>query len=338
MKYTIFLLTIVLFFFQSKGVLSQEYDESQTKYYSVEEAIENPEAVTAIEINYRWKEELLPKEIANCTNIKAVKISAQRFMKYDKIIDQLSKLPCIEKLDLYDVANLPASIGDFANLKHLKIMMCKDKTVPWQISKLTKLEHLDLFRNKFEEFPDELSELQNLNYLSLSDNNIKVIPEFVVKLPELDTLDLGYNDLEDLSEAFGNLENLIYLNVCFNELKSLPASIGKLTKLKFLKLGWNYDLVYFPKEIGNLKSLEVLNMYGCDNDPCNGLLEIPEEMGKLTNLKRLDFGWCYVSFVPKQLKNLKNLEFFRLVGDLDEAELENAKQILSHVKEVSFKF
>ena len=322
-----FLLTIV-FVIATKVLFCQMPVE---KLYTVAEALEQPEVVGALKIDYTWKKSELPQAIFNCKNIEHVKIDASNTMDHPKIIQQLSQFPNLKNLEISFMESLPAGIDKLHNLESLKIILCKDEKVPEEFNKLTKLKRLDLFRNNFKTYPESLSKLVNLTYVSVADNGIEEVPAFIYGLGNLDSLDLSYNALSKLDNKIGNLSNLKYLNVCFNNLEELPEDIGNLKQLKHLKLGWNENLT-FLEGIEGLVSLEVLDMSGCDNEPCNGLIEIPAEIGALKNLRHLDFGWCYVNFVPKELKKLKNLEYFRVIGEMHEEDLEQAKKMMSFVK------
>jgi hypothetical protein len=61
-----------------------------------------------------------------------------------------------------------------------------------------------------------------------------------------------------------------------------------------------------PREIGELKSLEQIDMLG------NSIKEIPEELFKLDKLKELDFRYNKISKISNKIKNLKKLEILYL--------------------------
>ena len=311
-------------------------DELKNKeFYYMSDFYKNPSQVYKLRIQYPWKKDYLPQELFLCRNLQKVEISAETGVNYSKIIEQLSNFPSLQVLIIDNIDSIPQTISKLNNLRSLTFIFCKSRAVPEEIGKLYKLKHLDLFRNDFVIYPKNLSNLRQLEYLSLAENDLNTIPDFVFQLHQLDSLDIGYNNLEAISEDIGNLKELKYFNVSYNDLKSLPQNTGKLKKLIHFKLSSNMELTHFPKEIGDLESLEIIDMSGCDGSPCNGLQEIPKEMGKLTNLKELNFGWCCVKQVPEEPANLKKLESFYIKADMDEKEIERVKKMFSFVKNLS---
>ena len=50
---------------------------------------------------------------------------------------------------------------------------------------MTKLEFLDLTKNKLGEVPQQLRKLVNLHHLGISNNNIKELPHWISELKKL---------------------------------------------------------------------------------------------------------------------------------------------------------
>ena len=87
---------------------------------------------------------------------------------------------------------------------------------------------------------------------------------------------------------------------------------GRVTELLLAENGLNGEI---PRELGNLTSLEVLDLGGgvfdFDENRLRG--EIPPELGNLANLKLLDLSWNRLSGeIPPELGNLSNLESLNL--------------------------
>ena len=113
----------------------------------------------------------------------------------------------------------------------------------------------------------------------MSDNNIKVRKDsqdrtIKVWLDLLSVIDKAEFDIigELKIENVLNKEN-------WNDLRTLPMEIGKLKKVKHLQL-YGTNLQRFPQEIGNLESLEVFTPY-----TSRGLRWFPYEITRCKNLK-----------------------------------------------------
>jgi len=81
---------------------------------------------------------------------------------------------------------------------------------------------------------------------------------------------------------------------------NLPASIDHLINLQILDLGGTNSLTGIPPELGNLSSLQELELAG-------DLTTIPPELGNLSNLKLLDLSGNNLSNLPPELGNLSSL-------------------------------
>jgi Leucine-rich repeat (LRR) protein len=107
--------------------------------------------------------------------------------------------------------------------------------------------------------------------------------------------------------------------VCIENLQSLPNSIGRLTKLKELRMnngnGCSMNPV-LPESIGNLRSLEKLDLYG-GQDPRNPgpqpgeRHKFPRSMSQLKSLTYLDLGRNGLDEIPSFVKDLPQLRELR---------------------------
>jgi Leucine-rich repeat (LRR) protein len=99
-----------------------------------------------------------------------------------------------------------------------------------------------------------------------------------------------------------NLYNLGLTGIITPEIKNLK-------NLKKLDLSYNNKIESeIPKEIGELQSLEILDLAGI-----NLTGEIPKEIGNLSNLKELDLSSNNLGkTIPKEISNLQNLEILEI--------------------------
>ena len=90
-----------------------------------------------------------------------------------------------------------------------------------------------------------------------------------------------------------------------NNIKSLPKEIGNLKNLNELNLNEN-KLTSIPKEIGLLKNLKKLSF------EYNNLTSIPKEIGLCKNLKDLDLSGNNLTSLPKEIEDLPKLSKLNL--------------------------
>lgn len=124
-----------------------------------------------------------------------------------------------------------------------------------------------------------------------------------------------YNIPRETNELL-NLRHLSFESISYfdrEKFSLLPKEIGKLTNLIFLELGnvahpeiLLNNLIELPKEIGNLTELTHLYLQ------FNSLSELPVEIGNLTKLKDLKLGGNDLSYIPKEICELKELEILTI--------------------------
>ncbi|XP_057844129.2 disease resistance protein RPV1 isoform X2 [Cryptomeria japonica] len=84
-------------------------------------------------------------------------------------------------------------------------------------------------------------------------------------------------------------------------LMALPAT-PIYSNLKILNLKNCHSLTSLPNTVGNLRSLDSLNMEGC------GVSSLPEGFGDLSNLQKLKLSWCkHLCSLPASFGNLNQL-------------------------------
>ena len=109
---------------------------------------------------------------------------------------------------------------------------------------LNKLEQLSLAGLVIDVLPENLTKLERLNSLDLSNTKIQVLPDFVEDLA-LESLNLSGNDGIDLPQLFTLLsqnKTLKMLLLDFCQISHLPKEAFLMTNLKELYLRNNYYL------------------------------------------------------------------------------------------------
>ncbi len=128
--------------------------------------------------------------------------------------------------DDYPLLNsIPIEVFELEQLRSLKLTNNNIATIPPDITRLTHLQFLDLWGNRFQEFPHVLGNLQNLVILRLSLSSLDCVPQWLAEIKEL-SLDLSSNQLTELPESLSQLTNLTRLDLRDNPLKYPPLEVA----------------------------------------------------------------------------------------------------------------
>jgi len=184
--------------------------------------------------------------------------------------------------------------------------------LPEKISKLQKLEILELWGNKLEVggIPQDIGDLSKLERLNLGRNNLTELPGGVVGLKShLKYLNMINNErLDKFPENITELTKLTHLTIS-GSFNSLPDEIGELTELRVLNLGGNKNLDTVPSSLGKLKKLQVLDL-GKNKDSVSVNKELtlsPIKWYRLRNLSILKLGYNKLDLLPDEIRELPKL-------------------------------
>ncbi|KAF3446426.1 hypothetical protein FNV43_RR11605 [Rhamnella rubrinervis] len=203
----------------------------------------------------------------------------------------LFRLPHLQKLNLAhnDFSDSPISSGfaKLSSLTHLNLSYCLfTGPIPSEISQLSKLVSLDLRNN--DELPVTLMKpSSSLTTLSLKSCNLQGnIPDDIFHFPNLRILNLWEN-----ADLFG----------------SFPKSNWR-SPLVFLTLAFTSFSGELPSSIGNLRSLQSLDLQSC-----NFTGSIPASLGNWTQITYIDLQFNnFTGLVPFSFSNLKQLTYLDL--------------------------
>ncbi|XP_063050851.1 leucine-rich repeat-containing protein 2 isoform X2 [Engraulis encrasicolus] len=155
----------------------------------------------------------LPPEIGQLTHLKELNVS------YNKL------------------SEIPPELGDCENLERLELTSNYNlMELPFELSSLKKLVHLDIAENKFISIPVCVLRMSSLQWLDMSNNGLKDLPEDIDRLDELTTLFLHKNKLTYLPMSMANMERLTMIVVSGEELTCLPSKLVERPTLKFIRL------------------------------------------------------------------------------------------------------
>ena len=125
---------------------------------------------------------------------------------------------------------------------------------------LETVDSLNLTNRALKELPSFITSMSQLKFLYLDNNKLIFVPE-IGNFLLLEEMSIENNNLSLIPETFNDLKNLKLLNLSKNPIKCLNSSLfGGFDKLTTLWMN-NCELMYLPKEIGALKSLEKLGKF-----------------------------------------------------------------------------
>jgi Leucine-rich repeat (LRR) protein len=201
LKYSsLFLLVFLVVSTIVRGQSTVDSLQLKKEFFSLEEALENPESVYRLNLSNQnlefsdiiWSQFInlqylslkndhlkqIPTGIGYLKNLMVLDLSGNDFRILPSTFDNLIML---EELYLNDEKyfsfkqNIPI-LSTMPNLRSLHIENDGLKSLPKDISRLIHLESLYINNNKFKKLPTELNGLENLQYLDFHDNKFK-LPE-----------------------------------------------------------------------------------------------------------------------------------------------------------------
>ncbi|KAG7209858.1 hypothetical protein KM043_011460 [Ampulex compressa] len=200
-------------------------------------------------------------------------------------------LDSLQQLDLHGNDITQLSMEQFRNLRNLRVLNLsnnKIRSLPRDVFDGTRLEILDLSRNKFTVVPS---------------------PSFLEVGYTLRDLNMAENFLDHLDSTAFPTSQLVYLNLAQNRLTILPDnSFVSLGKLLSLNVSQNVLQANFKELFHYVPDLRQLYLASC------GLRDIP--LLPLTNLNILDLSFNSIySTTDKQFQYLEDLKILLLLNN-----------------------
>lgn len=132
-------------------------------------------------------------------------------------------------------------------------------------------------------------QMRGLSYLP---DEVFELPKELALLSQVQELDFSLTPIRTLSVSLLELKQLQSLDLSSTDLDSIPKQISQLKSLKYLNLGCHPDgrpnsIIELPNTLSKLAELRVLNLFQCDK-----LIEIPSSLTKLKYLEELNLGEC----------------------------------------------
>lgn len=243
--------------------------------------------------------------------------------KISLITPDIQQLSSLTLLDLRDncLESVPDELASLSHLTRLELSHNKLSSLPPGLG--PNLTHLSLNNNLFNEVPSSITEMQSLLSLDIRENSVKVLP---CPLPSsLESLAVDENKLTSLvcenmahvinisasgnvltHVRLGNLPNLKTLSVRVNKLEFIEPIVN-CNSLQELYLGKN-----FLSQIGFVNTLPGLIVLDCSD---NKIAMVPDEITRMTRLKRLDLSNNDLNTLPPQLGNMEQLDSLVVEGN-----------------------
>ncbi|KAJ1688945.1 hypothetical protein LUZ63_013100 [Rhynchospora breviuscula] len=203
---------------------------------------------------------------------------------------------------------IPKYIGVLWTLQALHLRMCEKITyLPESIGKLNSLRTLELELYNLKCLPESIGQCRSLQNLIVNSRQIKSIPNSIFIQP-LNILDCSKHNRAS-GDVFRPINSIGNINLSFcSDLEEVPVLIGNLDSLECLNLLHCKSLKCLPESLGKLKNLRVMCLRLCEN-----LEEVPASIGNLVSLEILDLSCCKkLKCLPESIGNLLNLDDMNL--------------------------
>ena len=180
----------------------------------------------------------------------------------------------------------------------------------WEMVDINKLDASNnlLSENSFNDEEYNLSLMSYLVSLRFSNNKFNFIPKGIYQLNNLKLLDMSGNNISEIDgNLIKGLSSLVELDLSKNKIKYLPNNIQFLPFLEVLKVSNNQ------------------------------LLELPEELGILTRLKKLFLNENSLQFLPRNIfSKMIGLEEIYLYKNQLEDICDSSSSIFDNMKHLKF--
>ena len=264
----------------------------------------------------------IPQSIRQAVKLTHLDISDNRIPELSHVaLDEIPRLMSL-KVQNNRLFELPSYFATMRTLRDLNISNNRFEVFPSVACQIPSLIQLDISFNTIASLPTELGNLVNLQRLVLVGNMLVKLPESIGNLVNLRTIDLRRNLLQEVSEVFA-LPKLQALQCEHNSIKNLNATFG--VHLKTLEIGHNplSKAVFVAQDVCALTSLNLssANMGKLDEEVLsrlpnlthlvldkNTLVVLPDNLGDLSQLRKLSCSNNLLATLPDSLGHLSKLE------------------------------
>lgn len=247
-------------------------------------------------------------DIDQFKNLQFLSIHVSDTTLKDELKKCISKLPKLKQLQILSLASytvdfFPKEIGELKNLKSLNLNV-RLTELSADIGKLSSLVELRFEGMQFKTVPKEIGNLQKLEKLSFDYcRQVQLLPDELFNITTLKHLSVYDSPLKQLSGQIGNLSNLEYLFMANAEFTSIPKEIGHLKNIQEIWI--EAPVSGFPEEISGLQNLKVFTLTSGQDLKLDKLFT---DLSKIPALVEVNFPYCKINAIPKEVALLKNIE------------------------------
>uniref|UniRef100_A0A8C1BVR4 Leucine-rich repeat-containing protein 2 n=1 Tax=Cyprinus carpio carpio TaxID=630221 RepID=A0A8C1BVR4_CYPCA len=214
----------------------------------------------------------LPEDLQFMTYLKEWHIHGTRIPEIPTYIEAFVDLQVLD-VPKNGLTKLPTEIGKLINLRELNVNYNKLLSIPPELGECENLERLEMTANgNLAELPFELSNLKKLTHLDVAENQFAGIPVCVLRMENLKCLDISNNRLKDLPEDIDRLESLEMLFLHKNNVRYVPMSMTNLVHLKMLVISAD-ELYSIPSQLVDNPNIKLIRLYdnpiNTDNEDMN---------------------------------------------------------------------
>ncbi|PWA51528.1 NB-ARC domains-containing protein [Artemisia annua] len=277
---------------------------------------------------------LKPKESST------IRIINQEKVEMDDSIDDPYCFSIMRRLKFLRISNVrfPQGLSYLSNdLRILEWFECSLKSFPSNF-KPAHMYELEMCYSQLETLWEETLVFPNLRSIDLSfSKELIKIPD-LTSTPKLVKLNLeGCTKLKELHESVLLQKSLQYMNLTgCTHLQCLGGSNIEMEALVTLLLSGCSNLEYIPEFGQNMKCLENLYLDGTN------IKKLPESLGELHNLRKLDASETSIEEIPLSVRYLKRLRFLRAqrcpFSSQNKGFLFTKVDILSNIRELNLSY
>ncbi|XP_051950967.1 leucine-rich repeat-containing protein 2-like [Xyrauchen texanus] len=209
-------------------------------------------------IGDKWRK--LPEDLQFMTYLREWHIRRTMIPEIPTYIESFLDLRVLD-VPRNGFTKLPVEIGKLINLRELNVNYNKLLSIPAELGDCENLERLEMTANgNLTELPFELSNLKKLTHLDMSENKFGSIPICVLRMESLKCFDISNNRLQDLPEDMDRLEALETVFLHKNRLKFVPMSMANLIHLKMLVVSAD-ELYSIPSKFVDNPDIKLIRLY-----------------------------------------------------------------------------